>query len=53
MRSLPHDPRKLAAIYAGGEGTLAAAYCAATLLAGYVFLRIGIGLEERRVGWAR
>jgi CrcB protein len=29
---------------------LAAAYCAATLLAGYVFLRIGIGLERRRPG---
>lgn len=37
----------------GGEGALAAAYCAATLAAGYLFLRIGIGLEQRRVGWAR
>jgi CrcB protein len=33
-----------------GDGGLAAAYCAATLLAGYVFLRIGIGFERRRPG---
>lgn len=33
-----------------GDGGLAAAYCAATLLAGYVFLRIGIWLERRRSG---
>ena len=32
----------------GGEIGLAAAYCAATLLAGYVFLRIGIAYEARR-----
>jgi fluoride exporter len=31
-----------------GDTGLAAAYCAATLLAGYVFLRIGIALEARR-----
>jgi CrcB protein len=29
---------------------LAAAYCTATLLAGYAFLRIGIALERRRPG---
>jgi CrcB protein len=33
-----------------GDLGLAAAYCAATLLAGYVFLRIGIALERRRPG---
>lgn len=31
-----------------GDLGLAAAYCAATLLAGYVFLRIGIACEARR-----
>lgn len=30
-----------------GEAGLAAAYCAATVAAGYVFLRLGIALEER------
>ena len=34
----------------GGDVGLAAAYCAATLLLGYVFLRIGIALERRRPG---
>jgi CrcB protein len=34
----------------GGDLGLAAAYCAATLLAGYLFLRIGIELERRRPG---
>ncbi|MGV1050196.1 MAG: fluoride efflux transporter CrcB [Solirubrobacterales bacterium] len=33
-----------------GDLGLAAAYCAATLLAGYVLLRIGIALERRRPG---
>jgi CrcB protein len=36
-----------------GDAGLAAAYCAATLLGGYLLLRIGIGIEERRSGWAR
>ena len=101
MRSLPHDPRKLLAIYLGGVvgalllgwffalfrdrpaeslrhpflatgicGTLttfstlqlelyrladdghlalAAAYAATTIAAGYLFLRLGIALERRRV----
>ncbi len=31
----------------GGETGLAAAYCAATLAAGYVLLRLGIALEAR------
>lgn len=31
----------------GGYTGLAAAYCVATLLAGYLFLRIGIALERR------
>lgn len=31
-----------------GEAGLAAAYCAATLLAGYLLLRLGIALEARR-----
>ncbi len=34
----------------GGEVGLAAAYCAATVAAGYLLLRIGIGLEARRPG---
>ena len=33
----------------GGYLALAAAYCAATIAVGYLFLRIGIGLERRRV----
>lgn len=32
----------------GGHLGLAAAYCAATIAAGYVALRLGIGLESRR-----
>jgi CrcB protein len=35
----------------GGDTGLAAAYCAATLLAGYAFLRIGIACEARRRPW--
>lgn len=31
----------------GGEVGLGAAYCAATLVAGYLLVRIGIGLEAR------
>ena len=31
-----------------GELGLAAAYCAATVAAGYLFLRLGIALERRR-----
>jgi fluoride exporter len=31
-----------------GDLALAAAYCAATLLAGFLFLRLGIGFEQRR-----
>ena len=33
-----------------GDGGLAAAYCAATLLVGYLALRLGIALERRRPG---
>jgi fluoride exporter len=36
-----------------GAFGLAAAYCAATLIAGYVLLRIGIALEQRRPGGGR
>jgi CrcB protein len=35
-----------------GDGGLAAAYCAATVIAGYLLVRIGIGLEARRPGAA-
>jgi CrcB protein len=35
-----------------GDAGLAAAYCAATVLAGYVLVRIGIALESRRPRWA-
>lgn len=34
----------------GGHLALAAAYCAATVAAGYLFLRIGIALERARGG---
>jgi fluoride exporter len=37
---------ELYALLDGGDLGLATAYCAATLLAGYVCLRIGIGLER-------
>lgn len=37
----------------GDELGLAAAYCAATLAAGFLFVRAGIELEERRPRWAR
>jgi CrcB protein len=33
----------------GGYLGLAAAYCAVTIAAGYLFVRLGIGLERRRV----
>ena len=33
-----------------GDTGLAAAYCAATVLAGYLMVRIGIGIEARRSG---
>jgi CrcB protein len=33
-----------------GDGGLAVAYCAATLAAGYLVLRLGIALEHRRPG---
>ncbi len=32
----------------GGDTALAAAYCGATVLAGYLLVRVGIGLEARR-----
>lgn len=32
----------------GGRPALAAAYCAATVAAGYLFLRLGIAIERRR-----
>lgn len=32
----------------GGDGGLAAAYCAATVAVGYLFVRLGIALERRR-----
>lgn len=35
-----------------GETGLAAAYCAATVLAGYAVVRVGIALEARRPRWA-
>jgi CrcB protein len=35
-----------------GETGLAAAYCAATVVAGYLLVRVGIGLEARRPGGA-
>lgn len=35
-----------------GETGLAAAYCAATVIAGYLLVRVGIGLEARRPGGA-
>jgi CrcB protein len=36
----------------GGDPGLAAAYCAATIAVGFLFLRLGIGLERRRPRWA-
>ncbi|MDX6605080.1 MAG: fluoride exporter [Solirubrobacterales bacterium] len=36
----------------GGHTGLAAAYCAATLAVGFLSVRLGIGLEERRPRWA-
>ncbi len=36
----------------GGYLALAAAYCAITIAAGYLFLRLGIGLERRRGDFA-
>lgn len=36
----------------GGHLGLAAAYCAATVAAGFLCIRAGIGLEERRPRWA-
>ncbi len=35
-----------------GHTGLAAAYCAATLAVGFLSVRLGIGLEERRLRWA-
>ena len=35
-----------------GHTGLAAAYCAATLAFGFLCVRLGIGLEERRLRWA-
>jgi fluoride exporter len=35
-----------------GEAGLAAAYCAATVIAGYLLVRVGIWLEARRPGGA-
>ncbi len=35
-----------------GETGLAAAYCAATVVAGYLLVRVGIALEARRPRWA-
>jgi CrcB protein len=35
-----------------GHTGLAAAYCAATLAVGFLSVRLGIGLEERRPRWA-
>jgi CrcB protein len=35
-----------------GDAGLAAAYCAATVVAGYLLVRVGIGLEARRPGGA-
>jgi fluoride exporter len=35
-----------------GHTGLAAAYCAATLAVGFLCVRLGIGLEERRLRWA-
>jgi fluoride exporter len=37
----------------GGHLGLAAAYAAVTIAAGYLFVRLGIGLEARRPGMAR
>lgn len=36
----------------GGRTGLAAAYCAVTIAAGYLCLRLGIGLERGRGAWA-
>jgi CrcB protein len=36
----------------GGYLGLAAAYCAVTIAAGYVLVRLGIGLERRRSAWS-
>ena len=36
-----------------GELGLAAAYCAASILVGFLCLRLGFGFEKRRLGWAR
>lgn len=38
---------------AEGHLALAAAYCAATVSVGYLLVRLGIGLEERRPRWRR
>ncbi|MBK5220712.1 MAG: fluoride efflux transporter CrcB [Thermoleophilia bacterium] len=35
----------------GGDTGLAAAYCAATVVAGYLLVRLGIALEGRRPRW--
>jgi fluoride exporter len=35
----------------GGHLGLAAGYCAATVLAGFLCIRLGIGFEERRLRW--
>lgn len=35
-----------------GEAGLAALYCAITVLAGYLFVRLGIAIETRRPRWA-
>jgi fluoride exporter len=37
----------------GGHLGLAAAYCAVTVIAGFVCIRAGIDLERRRLRWAR
>jgi fluoride exporter len=37
----------------GGHLGLAGSYCAATVAAGFLFVRLGIGFEERRLEWAR
>jgi fluoride exporter len=41
------------ALVDGGDVGLAAAYCLATLAAGFACVRAGILLEERRPRWAR
>jgi CrcB protein len=37
----------------GGYLGIAAAYCAVTIAAGYLFVRLGIACERRRLRWAR